>query len=129
MYPPGPHLRERDAVKTDHVAMFSHADLWNALDRLAAAKGLSPSGLAKLSGLDPTSFNKSKRLSNDRPPRPRWPSTESLAKVLTATRLSLGDFAELLEATSAPCFSDDAPPIHRQDSGNGVAPPIVARND
>lgn len=109
--------------------MFSHADLWNALDRLAAAKGLSPSGLAKLSGLDPTSFNKSKRLSNDRPPRPRWPSTESLAKVLTATRLSLGDFAELLEATSAPCFSDDAPPIHRQDSGNGVAPPIVARND
>lgn len=109
--------------------MFSHADLWNALDRLAAAKGLSPSGLAKLSGLEPTSFNKSKRLSNDRPPRPRWPSTESLAKVLTATRLSLGEFAELLEATPPPGFGDEIPPIHRHDGGNGVASPGLARNE
>jgi phage repressor protein C with HTH and peptisase S24 domain len=108
--------------------MFSHADLWNALDRLAAAKGLSPSGLAKLSGLDPTSFNKSKRLSNDRPPRPRWPSTESLAKVLTATRLSLGEFAELLES-APPGFGDEVPPVHRHDGGNGVASPGLARNE
>ena len=108
--------------------MFSHADLWNALDRLAAAKGLSPSGLAKLSGLDPTSFNKSKRLSNDRPPRPRWPSTESLAKVLAATRLSLSEFAELLEVASSQPYADAVkPPLHRENGvGGGHA---TARGD
>ena len=42
--------------------MLTHAQLWIALDRLAARAGLSPSGLAKAAGLDPTSFNKSKRI-------------------------------------------------------------------
>ena len=45
--------------------------------------GLSPSGLAKKSGLDPTTFNKSKRITPDG--RARWPSTESVAKALAAT--------------------------------------------
>lgn len=69
--------------------MRSHADIWSLIDTLAARHGLSPSGLAKKAGLDPTTFNKSKRFSADG--RPRWPSTESLAKVLDATGASVDE--------------------------------------
>lgn len=60
-----------------------HNDIWRAIDLLAETRGLSPSGLAKLAGLDATSFNLSKRATNDG--RPRWPSTETLAKVFHVT--------------------------------------------
>lgn len=66
--------------------MFSHRTIWEALDTLAERHGLSVSALAKLAGLDPTAFNKSKRMSKDG--RERWPSTESIAKVLEATNES-----------------------------------------
>ena len=49
-------------------AMLTHADIWNAVDRLAARAGLSASGLAKKAGLDPTTFNKSKRITPRGPP-------------------------------------------------------------
>jgi phage repressor protein C with HTH and peptisase S24 domain len=75
--------------------MLSHAEIWSAIDALAARFDMSPSALAKLAGLDPTSFNKSKRLSAEQPPRPRWPSTESLAKVLGATGVPFAEFAEM----------------------------------
>ena len=57
---------------------------------------LSASGLAKRAGLDSTAFNKSKRQSSDG--RPRWPSTESLAKIMEATGASLEEFMALVEA-------------------------------
>lgn len=63
--------------------MLSHAAIWESIDNLAKRRGLTPSGLARLAGLDSTAFNKSKRVSKDG--RERWPSTESLAKVLEAT--------------------------------------------
>jgi len=74
--------------------MFSHADIWAAIDRLAEANGLSASGLAKRAGLDATTFNKSKRVMLDG--RERWPSTESVAKVLNATGTSFGEFVSLV---------------------------------
>lgn len=74
---------------------LSHAQLWKAIDGLARHEGLSVSALAKRAGLDPTSFNPSKRFGPGDPPRPRWPSTESLTRILTATGLSLGEFATL----------------------------------
>lgn len=74
--------------------MFEHKDVWNAIDRMAESLGLSTSGLAKKAGLDPTTFNKSKRYSPDG--KERWPSTESLAKVLAATGASFSDFAEFI---------------------------------
>jgi len=74
---------------------LSHAQLWKAIDGLARHEGLSVSALAKRAGLDATSFNLSKRFGPGDPPRPRWPSTESLARVLTVTGLSLGEFATL----------------------------------
>ena len=78
--------------------MLSHDDIWTALDRLAAAGGYSPSGLAKKAGLDPTSFNKSKRHSPDG--KPRWPSTESISKVLAVTGATMSELMELAQGDS-----------------------------
>jgi phage repressor protein C with HTH and peptisase S24 domain len=74
--------------------MLRHSEIWRALDRLAAKHGLSASGLARRAGLDPTAFNKSKRKSPTG--KPRWPSTESVAKCLAATNESLGGFLALM---------------------------------
>lgn len=74
--------------------MLTHDQIWAALDRLAARAGLSSSGLAKRAGLDPTTFNKSKRVTSDG--RERWPSTESIAKALAATDASIDIFARLI---------------------------------
>ena len=74
--------------------MLTHSDIWNAVDRLAAKSGLSASGLAKAAGLDPTTFNKSKRITPEG--RPRWPSTESIAKSLQATGVNVDTFVSLI---------------------------------
>ncbi|MGH1399427.1 MAG: orotate phosphoribosyltransferase [Alphaproteobacteria bacterium] len=74
--------------------MLTHTQIWNAIDALAAAKGYSASGLAKQAGLDPTSFNKSKRHSPDG--KPRWPSTESISKILDVTDMSMEGFVKLI---------------------------------
>jgi phage repressor protein C with HTH and peptisase S24 domain len=76
-----------------------HKDVWRAIDTLAAENGLSPSGLARKAGLDPTSFNLSKRRTADG--RSRWPSTESLSKVLDATGAALEDFTALVTGARA----------------------------
>jgi phage repressor protein C with HTH and peptisase S24 domain len=75
--------------------MFTHAQVWSAIDRLAARAGLSASGLARRAGLDPTTFNKSKRITPAG--RARWPSTESIAKALTATSTPFDTFVALIE--------------------------------
>jgi phage repressor protein C with HTH and peptisase S24 domain len=86
---------------------LTHEQICTALDRLAQRAGLSASGLAKKSGLDPTTFNKSKRGTADG--HERWPSTESIARALTATDSSIDSFVELIgeprrEARSIPLF-------------------------
>jgi phage repressor protein C with HTH and peptisase S24 domain len=77
--------------------MLTHTQIWTGIDRLAARSGLSPSGLAKRAGLDPTTFNKSKRITLSG--RERWPSTESVAKSLAATGTSLDQFVALMNDT------------------------------
>ena len=77
--------------------MLSHERVWAAIDALAARHGMTASGLARKAGLDATSFNKSKRTSPEG--RDRWPSTESIAKILRATGASLEDFLRLVEPT------------------------------
>ncbi|MCZ6604499.1 MAG: helix-turn-helix transcriptional regulator [Alphaproteobacteria bacterium] len=79
--------------------MLRHGDIWTAIDRLAEAHNLSASGLARRAGLDPTTFNKSKRFSAT---RPRWPSTESLSKILEVTGTSLAEFVFYLEPPDGP---------------------------
>jgi phage repressor protein C with HTH and peptisase S24 domain len=74
--------------------ILTHGQVWTALDRLAERAGFSPSGLAKRAGLDPTTFNKSKRITGDG--RERWPSTESVSKALAATNSSIETFVQLI---------------------------------
>ena len=103
--------------------MLTHPQIWRAIDALAARNGLSPSGLARLAGLDPTTFNKSKR--GGAGGKLRWPSTESLAKVLAATTTPLPDFVALVGDRPA---SDTGAPRARmvpligmaQARGNGL---------
>lgn len=80
--------------------MFSHERVWAAIDGLAARHKMTASGLARRAGLDPTTFNKSKRTATDG--RPRWPSTESIAKIVEATSTSLEEFTDLMRGGAAP---------------------------
>ncbi len=79
--------------------MLTHKGIWVAIETLASRNGLTASGLAKRAGLDPTTFNRSKRISNQG--KPRWPGTESVSKVLEATGTPLGEFVALLEQTES----------------------------
>ena len=73
---------------------MTHYQIWHAIELFAHEHGLSCSGLAKRSGLDPTTFNKSKRFS--RYEQPRWPSTNSISKILASTGASLEDFTKFI---------------------------------
>jgi len=84
------------------MTVLSHTEIWTAIDALAKRFDMSPSAMAKMAGLDPTSFNRSKRVSADADARPRWPSTESLAKVLEATGVGFSEFAALTESARPP---------------------------
>lgn len=76
---------------------LTHESVWRAIDALAKHFGYSPSGLAKQAGLDPTTFNKSKRINAQG--KPRWPSTESIARILDATGADVGFFLSLLSSS------------------------------
>jgi phage repressor protein C with HTH and peptisase S24 domain len=96
--------------------MLTHAQVWDAIDTLAARHGMSASGLARKAGLDPTTFNRSKRQASDG--RLRWPSTESLAKILQATGASLDEFMGLL-STRGEGASRRVPLIGMAQAGDG----------
>jgi phage repressor protein C with HTH and peptisase S24 domain len=96
----------------DRPGIIGHADIWRALDMLAAERGLSASALAKAAGLDPTAFNPSKRQGTDG--RRRWPGTESLVRALGALDVSLERFAHVVERR--------AEPLAASSSSSGSAP-------
>lgn len=73
---------------------MTHTEIWQAIDNVAYANKLSSSGLAKRSGLDPTAFNKSKRWTKEG--KPRWPSTQSLAKIMSFAGMNPLDFAKFI---------------------------------
>jgi phage repressor protein C with HTH and peptisase S24 domain len=97
--------------------MFTHEQVWNAIDVIAERSGLSASALAKRAGLDSTSFNKSKRVGPDG--RQRWPTTESMAKVLAATDTSVAEFTALLDGTGAGRPERRIPLIGLVQAGSG----------
>jgi len=101
--------------------VLSHDRVWAAIDALAERYSLSASGLARRAGLDSTAFNKSKRLSSDG--RPRWPSTESLAKIIEATGASLDEFTGLVEGRDktglAPAQRSSVPLLGFAQAGAG----------
>ncbi|SEQ63772.1 Phage repressor protein C, contains Cro/C1-type HTH and peptisase s24 domains [Faunimonas pinastri] len=90
---------------TGASVVWTHKSVWAALDALAEVQKLTASGLARKAGLDPTAFNPSKRHGADG--RPRWPSTESISKVLSATGVNLREFLSLID---------------RDEIGNGAVP-------
>ena len=73
---------------------MTHNDLWTGIVNIAQWKNLSCSGLARLSGLDATTFNKSKRTNRDG--SPHWPSTYTIACVLNTLNMSLSEFARFM---------------------------------
>ena len=76
--------------------MFTSDQIWKAVDELAREHGLSASRLSIMAGLDPTALNKSKRVGSEG--RPRWMSTETVAKILSVTNTSLGDFVRMVDS-------------------------------
>ena len=74
---------------------MKYEQVWEAVDKLAKLNGLSPSGLAKKAGLDATTFNKSKRTRPDG--KKRWPSLDSLNKIIEVCDISFDEFFALSE--------------------------------
>ncbi|MBS0469705.1 MAG: helix-turn-helix transcriptional regulator [Proteobacteria bacterium] len=97
--------------------MLTHSQIWHAIDAHAARHGLSASGLAKAAGLDPTTFNKSKRGGANG--KLRWPSTESIAKILAATNATLDEFIALIgrDGAAMRSFSRSVPLIGMAQAG------------
>jgi phage repressor protein C with HTH and peptisase S24 domain len=77
---------------------------------------MSASGLARRSGLDPTTFNKSKRITKEG--KQRWPSTESIAKVLAATGDSLAEFVAQMGEGNASVLAQRIPVIGYAQAGD-----------
>lgn len=70
--------------------------MWNSIEYIARSKNLSCSGLAQSGGLDPTTFNKSKR--HSKYGQPRWLSMETIFKILTSTHTRFLDYAVILQS-------------------------------
>ena len=97
--------------------MLTHAQVWSAIDRLAKRADLSASGLARRAGLDPTTFNKSKRITAAG--RARWPSTESISKALAATGTSIEAFVGLIQGDGAGAPARSVPLLGFAEAGAG----------
>ena len=73
---------------------------------------MSPSGLARKAGLNPTTFNPSKRVQGR---RKRWPSTESISDILKATGTEVDEFIAL--ARGVPAVRQTIPLIGHAEAG------------
>jgi len=87
---------------------LNHSDIWSAIEQFAFAHKKSCSGLARCSGLDATTFNRSKRWSREG--QPRWPSTQSIAKIIAATDSSIDEFVQYLHPSDT---LTPSPPMSR----------------
>ncbi|MEO1330546.1 MAG: hypothetical protein AAFW46_12860 [Pseudomonadota bacterium] len=85
----------------------THRKVWIAIDTIADRQELSPSALARIAGLDATAFNPSKRISKDG--RLRWPSVETLAKVMSVSDTDFHRFAQMVEGDRSRSFRQDLP--------------------
>lgn len=75
--------------------MISPEDIWETLDALALERGLTPSGLARAAGLDPTTFNPSRRCTASE--EMRWMALPSLLQALESLKISPALFFRRLE--------------------------------
>ncbi|MEM7169680.1 MAG: helix-turn-helix transcriptional regulator [Pseudomonadota bacterium] len=107
-----------NSLNPEVMGMLTHAEVWQAIDRLAANHKMSPSGLARRAGMDPTTFNRSKRTTKDG--KDRWPSTESVAKILKATGSSLNDFIGLINGEKKTLSNGRVPLISQAAAAEGA---------
>ncbi|MBD5391750.1 hypothetical protein HDR66_03010 [bacterium] len=70
---------------------MTHTEIWNAIDAFVESQQMSCARMARFSGLNSTTLNKSKRRTRDG--KDRWPSMHSIAKMLDASNLYMMDFA------------------------------------
>ncbi len=68
--------------------------IWSAIEKIADSRKLSVSGLAIQAGLNPTTFNKSKRVTSVG--QERWPSTRTIHCILVAMDLTWDDFPSFI---------------------------------
>ncbi|MCX4348881.1 MAG: helix-turn-helix transcriptional regulator [Alphaproteobacteria bacterium] len=97
---------------------MQYEQVWDAVDKLARLHGLSPSGLAKKAGLDATTFNKSKRVRPDG--KKRWPSLDSINKIINACNISFEQFYSLIDEELQPESLNSVPYIKFSELGNGI---------
>ena len=88
------------AHETKGYIVVKHEEIWAAIDKLAEVNGLSPCGLARAAGLDLTSFNPSKRFARGN--HMRWPTFETINKILDATNTTLAEFVEMIPENPGP---------------------------
>ena len=77
---------------------------------------MSASGLARRAGLDPTTFNKSKRTTREG--KLRWPSTESISKILDATNANIGEFLSYIDDGASGGIYKNVPVIGYAQAGS-----------
>ena len=85
--------------------MYTHQMMWKGIEILGRRNGWSLPKLAVLAGLDPTALNPSKRISRDG--KPRWPSTETIVKLLAAAQIGFVEFCTIIETESLTAWSSD----------------------
>ncbi|MBP3397728.1 MAG: hypothetical protein J6K82_02250 [Alphaproteobacteria bacterium] len=85
--------------------MITHGDLWDTIDTLADEHKITPSRMAIDSGLDATTFNKSKR--SDMFGKSRYPSFRTVLKVLNQMNMSMTDFGIICDRCSNTRKSQD----------------------
>ena len=71
---------------------MTYEEVWQAIEKFAVEHGMSCPGVAKGNGLDATGVNKIKRWSKCG--QQRWPSSNSISKILSATDTDLRDFTK-----------------------------------
>lgn len=97
---------------------MKYEQVWEAVDKLAKINGLSPSGLAKKAGLDSTTFNKSKRTRHDG--KKRWPSLDSLNKIIDVCHISFDEFFALAGDDADDKLLHSIPYISYSDLADGL---------
>ncbi len=78
--------------------MITNTMFWSAIDGLAASRKISCSRMARISGIDATALNKSKRTGTGG--RQYWMSVGTLIKILDATHTEWAEFAKFFPQNS-----------------------------
>lgn len=73
---------------------LTHRKVWSAIDKLAESRCLTLHGLTVVAGISQSCLNKHTRVING---RERWPSTETLSMIMTATDCSLNEMFKLIK--------------------------------